>query len=606
MTIKDRIRRLRELYNIKTEMDLLIMLLSEVGHADPIAQAKKEKYNFSKMLSGERKIKHEFIIPLQKIFNVSIDYIINGTAQDSKKEYVTRGIEHAVASKSINEYIKLSRTIDKNGSIVLFNHDEYQNNVVDYIIKYNSIEGIKYFIEFQDLKYLPREGIFSIKENVEYFKTTKSLPINFAQIIIRDENYELFDKLFDKVSIIRFHDHPRSMFGKKDFLDAILKTEEVFEKNIWLKKITLYDVNRKFNKEKMLVGMFINPLVNYFYDRLCDKYNGNEEIIKKLLIFGRDSNLKIRDFIIENIKTNQKLDITPRGIIKLENSVYGCAFNPNAKNIELLSDECKALINEINEINENIIERPYCNFDGIKKFDYVIKDGILYKPSVDNPVAYQFYEFANRHNITFVPKYLGTENGMDKFTMFDDFYIAREPKGSEIVDMLRFLHAIHDLSEPELGEGKVFVHDNLSLFNVFFRNKDVIGVVNWDYCKIGDKFEDLLYLVCHWLQLEKEEDRDDFQVRKNIHTAIELFETPKERYQELATQMRNVVLRDIDRLDKTNQNYQEMLITYNRVLEFIDTYKAEIDDVELKNSKRKRIQVKRVLLDKNIIGESKA
>lgn len=602
MTIKDRIRRLRELHNIKTELDLLVLLLAELGYKDPVAQAKKEKYNFSKMLNGARKLKHEFVIPLEKIFNVPIDYIINGTLQDSKESYVSRGLEHAVVSKSVNEYIKLSRTIDKNGNIVLFNYDEFQYNIVDYIIKHNSVEGIKYFLDFQDLKYLPREGIFSIKEKVDYFRTTKSLPINFAFILIKQEQIELFDRLFDKISILRWHDNPKALFNKRDFIEAIIKSEKIFEANIWVKKFKLYDVNRKFNKENVLVGMFINPMINYIFERLVEKYNGNDEVIKRLLEFGYQSNKKISACITENFKTNAHLEITNRGMIKLGNSVYGCVFNPNVKNIEILTDECKELIEKINQINDEIRDRPYCNFDGIKKFECIIKDGFMYRPSVDNPITYQFYDFANRYNIPFVPRYYGTENGMDKFSMYDDFYIAREALGSEIVDVLRFLHALHDLSETELGEGKVYVHNNLNLFNVFFNDKDLKGIVNWDYCKIGDKFEDLLFMVCHWLQLEKEEDRDDYQVRRNIHTAIELFETPKERYQNLANQMRDVVLRDIDRLDKSNENYDEMLKSLNRVLEFIDTYHDEIDDVELKNAKRKRIQVKRVLIDKNIIG----
>ena len=182
MTVKDRIRRLRELHNIKTELDLLIMILAELGHKDPAAQAKKEKYNFSKMLNGVRKIKHEFVIPLEKIFNVPIDYIINGTTQETKDRYVSRGLEHAVISKNVNEYIKLKRTVDKFGNVVLFNHDEYQCNIVDYINKHNSIEGIQYFIDYHDLKYNPREGVLEIKEKVDFFNTTKNLPINFNLI----------------------------------------------------------------------------------------------------------------------------------------------------------------------------------------------------------------------------------------------------------------------------------------------------------------------------------------------------------------------------------------------------------------------------------------
>lgn len=601
MTIKDRIRKLRELHNIKTELDLLVMLLAELGHEDPEAQAKKEKYNFSKMLNGERKIKHEFVIPLQKIFNVSIDYIVNGVADDLKKSYVSRGLEHAVASNSINEYLKLGKLIDRNGNYVIYNRDEFQNTIFDYIVKYRSIEGIQYFVENKNLTYVFKDGVFELNGKVEYLKNMKSLPLDFASIIIQEDNLELFNKLFDKVSMIRYHDHPRVIYSKKEFIDGVLNSDNIFKNCIWIKKFPLYDINHKLNKEKMTTGIFVNPLINYLFERCLEKYRGNDEIIKDLLKFGYSSNCKVRDFILENIKTNVDLEITSKGIIKLENSIYGSVFYPSEKNIELLSAECHELINKIKEINEEIKSRPYANFDGIKKLDCKVENGFLYRKSVDNPIAYQFYEFANRHNITCVPHYYGTENGIDKFSIYDDYYISKESLGSEIVDMMRFLHALHDLSEKELGEGKVYVHNNLSLYNVFFREKDVIGVLNWDYCKIGDKFEDLLYMLCHWLKLEQEEDRDDWQIKRNIHTAVELFEVPKERYQNLSNQMIDRVKLDISRLDKRNENYEEMLKSLNRVLEFIEMYHDEIDNVELKNTS-KRTGIKRLLLDKEIVA----
>lgn len=599
MTIKERIRKLRQLHNIKTELDLLVMILAELGYENPEEQAKKEKYNFSKMLNGERKIKHEFVIPLQKIFNVSIDYITSGQVEDVQKSYASRGLEHTVASGSVNEYIKLGKLIDKNGNYVIFNRDEFQNNIFDYIIKYQSIEGIQYFIEHKNLEYIFKDGIFELDGKVEYLKNMKSLPLDFASIILENDNVELFEKLFNKVSMIRYHDHPRVIYSKREFIDGILKSDEIYQKCIWVKKFPLYDINRKLNAEKMSTGVFVNPLINYLFERSLEKYRGNDTVIKELLKFGYSSNIKVRDFILENIKTNVDLEITSRGIIKLENSVYGSVFNPIGKNIELLSDECHELIKSIQEVNDEIRSRPYASFDGIRKLDCKIEDGFLYRRSVNNPITYQFYEFANRHNIPFVPHYYGTENGIDKFSIYDDYYISKEAYGSEIVDMMRFLHALHDLSEQELGEGKVYVHDNLSLYNVFFRDRDVIGVLNWDYCKIGDKFEDLLYMLCHWLKLEQVEDRDDWQIKRNIHTAVELFEVPKERYQNLANQMIDRVNLDISRLDKSNENYQEMLKSLNRVIEFIEMYRDEIDNVELKNTS-KRKGIKRLLLDKQI------
>ena len=64
--LRNNIHRYMDIKQIKYYSDLLYMIGKELKVNDPYEFAEKEKSNFSKMLKGERPLKHEFIIPLEK------------------------------------------------------------------------------------------------------------------------------------------------------------------------------------------------------------------------------------------------------------------------------------------------------------------------------------------------------------------------------------------------------------------------------------------------------------------------------------------------------------------------------------------------------------
>ena len=306
--------------------------------------------------------------------------------------------------------------------------------------------------------------------------------------------------------------------------------------------------------------------------------------------------------MIETVKTNRIFEITESGFLKLDNYIFGNVFYPKAKNIDSLSEKCQEVIRQNNELLELIKQQSCYGFDGIKKINYIIEGDYIYRPSVNNPVAYKLYEMGNKYQIPFIPRYLGTENGMDKFTIYKDYYLVKGCRGADLVDVMRFLHSFHDLCEKEFGEGNVIVHNNLSQFNVFFNDNFVTGIVNWDYCKFGNKFEDLLYLMCHWLALDEDpDDRDNVQLVSNIHTVVDLFQCNKEEYENLSNQMIGLINKNIEMLDKSNESYNDTITLYKRIIEFINSNREEIDNVIIKNTSRQRNYM-RVLNDKDLIG----
>ena len=81
-TLKDNIDHYMKLKGIKKYSYLLIDIAHELGIKGQEAYefAKKEKSNFSKMLKGYRPLKHDFIIPLEKIFGISLARLLEEDA----------------------------------------------------------------------------------------------------------------------------------------------------------------------------------------------------------------------------------------------------------------------------------------------------------------------------------------------------------------------------------------------------------------------------------------------------------------------------------------------------------------------------------------------
>ena len=80
--LKKNIDQYMKLKGIKMYSHLLVNIAHELGVKGQEAYkfANIEKSNFSKMLKGERPLKYEFIIPLEKIFGVSLARLMDEVA----------------------------------------------------------------------------------------------------------------------------------------------------------------------------------------------------------------------------------------------------------------------------------------------------------------------------------------------------------------------------------------------------------------------------------------------------------------------------------------------------------------------------------------------
>ena len=128
-TLQKNIDRYMDQKGMAYYTDLLIAIAKVQGlkQDKAIEFANKEKSNFSKMLKGERPLKYDYIIPLEKIFGVSLAKLLDDqpyfeTINKDDIEYL-KGFRYYAYKDEPELYDELDRSYTCDGSDVFNNSD---------------------------------------------------------------------------------------------------------------------------------------------------------------------------------------------------------------------------------------------------------------------------------------------------------------------------------------------------------------------------------------------------------------------------------------------------------------------------------------------------
>ena len=144
MTQKERIRKLMKIQGIENDNQLLAKIHRYLKERNSCSDyVENNKGNFSKMISGERNFPQKYIVAIEKILKTTILYIIEGEEEKSK-EFKHEGLAFTAFKNNYDDYSKLDRIENINSRSILFGVDEYGKKILDYIIMYDSVEGIRY------------------------------------------------------------------------------------------------------------------------------------------------------------------------------------------------------------------------------------------------------------------------------------------------------------------------------------------------------------------------------------------------------------------------------------------------------------------------------
>jgi hypothetical protein len=126
---------------------------------------------------------------------------------------------------------------------------------------------------------------------------------------------------------------------------------------------------------------------------------------------------------------------------------------------------------------------------------------------------------------------------------------------NQIIEIAKFLKEFHELSNKKLGNDKVYLHNNLLLDNCSFNEEDLlVGIIDWSNCSIGNKLEDILYILVNWTGMTNTNRIKEDVLEK---TRLFLINYPLAKSINLGEELVNYLNRKLKELNPESNDYEE-------------------------------------------------
>lgn len=354
--IKSNIDHYMKLKKIRRYSHLLIDIAHELGIKGSRAYefVDKEKSNFSKMLKGERPLKYEFIIPLEKIFGVSLARLLE---EDAFKLPVEK--DNVPFNKGFRYYAYLDDPklykeefdllLAEDGKSILTQTDEFGKTFLDYIVEYHSVHGVRYLHDEYGikLKWYHNHFEFSKGKGITWIHFENY--IEFARLVASMNDVELFNDIYDSYNMFFTNGHYGTedcIFCQNEYLEIMLDDDGLFNSIFEVKpyELKLGSIGRRKKKVDSITYRLINPIINnclrYALKHL-DKYRHR---VINILKFGINHNGKIAS---GNVLNDYYICNELGGLKKIGNEDYYDIII--FVDVEVNDDEIRTLIKRLPE-----------------------------------------------------------------------------------------------------------------------------------------------------------------------------------------------------------------------------------------------------------------
>ncbi len=303
--LKKNIDRYMQLKGIKMYSHLLIDIAHQLGINGKEAYifAEKEKSNFSKMLKGQRPLKYEFIVPLEKIFGVSLARMLDENAYKLpvEKENVpfNKGFRYYAYLDNPDLYIEeFDKLLAKDGKSIMNNTDEFGKTFLDYVVEYQAVNGVRYLHDEYGISLKWYYNHFDFKKEKGIIWCNFENAIGFARLVASMSDAELFNDIYDSYNMFFTNGHyggTDSIFYSPDYLEVLLDNKNIFASLFEIKKydLNLGNIAKRKLKTDILTYYSINPILNNCLNyalKHLDKYKAQAS---EILNFGIRYNKKI-------------------------------------------------------------------------------------------------------------------------------------------------------------------------------------------------------------------------------------------------------------------------------------------------------------------------
>lgn len=580
--LRDRLKKLMENENIETDSILLRKIYIKLGKNPD--DYRKEAGNFSKMISEERPFNKDYYIPLEQIFNVPMNYILNGNSSCNKK-FMPRGFEYVAAQNSYECYDKLFKETDCEGKLIISNQDEYNNTIFDYIISYNSDKGIEYIFENDKLVYIPWQNAFHSPDGHHYIFTKQAMQVLTMILDLDDEN--IFHKAIDFTQFINYPRREDMIICKEEFIRKCLETKHIIKYLCQMFRIDYSLLNGNIQCNFKSSEMFIaHPLINGIIKYALENINTYQDKLILILKEIVGVNYKIIKHIKEDLglKHLSALKIEADGAV-MDNYIrlgiigyYEGPVNPDW-NLEIKA-RLSELISQLNEIRFN----PRINWDGTLKEQWSHQGDIILRKSSNNNLEYEMLEYMKNKGFNKVPELISSKEGVDtfKYIIGSNKNGIMELPNSWLKNIARYFKEFHNLCKEKLT-GKVYCHNSLAMENIVFnQNEGVAGIVDWKHCTIGESYYDLIYIICNWFIFDDfyfNNRNKDISILNDIKYFLKEYDASEEVKQNFGSKILDYLDDCIDKLDKKEELYKNKYFKFRKIRIFFEIYLSELNNL---------------------------
>ena len=427
--------------------------------------------DFGKKIKGDgRTFTDMDILAIERAVGMSfvdiVEPLTEGATNKATKEYEPRGWRYAACLDEKWYYDKMCSEAESH-------YDEYGKSVIDYILEYRALNGLRYLV---DKGALHLDDCLYVNESITYSKA----PQGYIEWIFELDDAEMFMKMFSNESIFNvYYEHNEE--ASNSFFEKFIKSNAIFD------AVLKYEgVRQEYDRELAYKPGILLGALKY---ALAKKENTVAQMIinsYRKYLDEQSEMLRRENALREN---NPRLSLIDSGLqlsLYVDNQQMAYFWN-----IELLKHdgEFKEQLEELdaNTVLNNLFAKDLAKMQEGEEF---IKDGVYYIKKSDC-LALEAIKYLSGVGCDAVPKYLGEKEGVTMLSAYrKNYYFYNKESEAAVAEILG---KIHRYSKEKLGDGKVYSYANRLSLGSCGDGKNVIS--NWQSCKIGTVISDITLVL---------------------------------------------------------------------------------------------------------------